>query len=150
MVSLRLSSKFLTQWRSLAAARSSLYALAGVITVPLFLPSPDRLCFCQPGVIWQMNTMTYKEYEARIEYSEGDGCFIGHIILEYPTLTTAHNTASLDHLCYTAIMRVQNPHDHFFRNSFGRIEIARNYVEEYLPGAVHERPFSLSLFSIRA
>ncbi len=30
-------------------------------------------------------------------------------------------------------MTVQNPHDRFFRESFGRIEIARNYLEEYLP-----------------
>ncbi len=26
-----------------------------------------------------MNTMTFKEYAARIEYSDEDGCFIGHI-----------------------------------------------------------------------
>lgn len=26
-----------------------------------------------------MNTMTYKGYAARIEYSEDDGCFVGHI-----------------------------------------------------------------------
>jgi predicted HicB family RNase H-like nuclease len=26
-----------------------------------------------------MNTMTYKGYAARIEYSDEDGCFIGHI-----------------------------------------------------------------------
>ncbi len=26
-----------------------------------------------------MNTMTYKGYAARIDYSNGDGCFIGHI-----------------------------------------------------------------------
>lgn len=26
-----------------------------------------------------MNTMTYQGYTARIEYSEDDGCFIGHI-----------------------------------------------------------------------
>ena len=26
-----------------------------------------------------MNTMTYRGYAARIEYSEEDGCFIGHI-----------------------------------------------------------------------
>jgi len=26
-----------------------------------------------------MSTMTYKEYAARIEYSDEDGCFIGHI-----------------------------------------------------------------------
>jgi predicted HicB family RNase H-like nuclease len=26
-----------------------------------------------------MNTMTYKNYAARIEYSNEDGCFIGHI-----------------------------------------------------------------------
>ena len=30
-------------------------------------------------------------------------------------------------------MTVQNPHDHFFRSSFRRPEIARNYLEEYLP-----------------
>ncbi|MFZ1397957.1 MAG: Rpn family recombination-promoting nuclease/putative transposase [Candidatus Promineifilaceae bacterium] len=30
-------------------------------------------------------------------------------------------------------MTVQNPHDRFFRESFGRLEIARNYLEEYLP-----------------
>ncbi|MBE2202046.1 MAG: Rpn family recombination-promoting nuclease/putative transposase [Anaerolinea sp.] len=30
-------------------------------------------------------------------------------------------------------MTVQNPHDRFFRESFGRIEVARNYLEEYLP-----------------
>lgn len=30
-------------------------------------------------------------------------------------------------------MTVQNPHDRFFRESFGRIEIARDYLEEYLP-----------------
>ncbi|MBE2200733.1 MAG: Rpn family recombination-promoting nuclease/putative transposase [Anaerolinea sp.] len=30
-------------------------------------------------------------------------------------------------------MSIQNPHDHFFRESFGRVEIARNYLEEYLP-----------------
>ncbi len=27
-----------------------------------------------------MNTMNYKGYPARIEYSEEDGCFIGHIV----------------------------------------------------------------------
>lgn len=27
-----------------------------------------------------MNTMTYKNYPARIEYSEEDGCFVGHIV----------------------------------------------------------------------
>ncbi len=27
-----------------------------------------------------MNTMTYKGYAARIEYSEDDGCFVGHIV----------------------------------------------------------------------
>lgn len=27
-----------------------------------------------------MNTMTYKSYSARIEYSEEDGCFVGHIV----------------------------------------------------------------------
>lgn len=26
-----------------------------------------------------MNTMTYKGYAARIEYSDDDGCFIGHV-----------------------------------------------------------------------
>lgn len=26
-----------------------------------------------------MNAMTYKGYAARIEYSDEDGCFIGHI-----------------------------------------------------------------------
>ncbi len=26
-----------------------------------------------------MNTMTYKDFAARVEYSEEDGCFIGHI-----------------------------------------------------------------------
>lgn len=26
-----------------------------------------------------MNTMTYKGFAARVEYSENDGCFIGHI-----------------------------------------------------------------------
>ena len=29
-------------------------------------------------------------------------------------------------------MTVQNPHDRFFRDSFGRLEIARSYLEEYL------------------
>lgn len=33
-------------------------------------------------------------------------------------------------------MSVQNPHDCFFRESFGRLEIARNYLEEYLPANV--------------
>ncbi len=33
-------------------------------------------------------------------------------------------------------MTVQNPHDRFFRDSFGRPEIARNYLEEYLPSDV--------------
>lgn len=27
-----------------------------------------------------MNTMMYKSYSARIEYSEEDGCFVGHIV----------------------------------------------------------------------
>ncbi len=27
-----------------------------------------------------MNTMSYKGYPARVEYSEEDGCFIGHIV----------------------------------------------------------------------
>jgi hypothetical protein len=30
-------------------------------------------------------------------------------------------------------MSVHNPHDRFFRESFSRPEIARNYLEEYLP-----------------
>jgi predicted transposase/invertase (TIGR01784 family) len=33
-------------------------------------------------------------------------------------------------------MTVQNPHDRFFRESFGRLEIVRNYLEEYLPAEV--------------
>ena len=27
-----------------------------------------------------MNTMTYKGFGARVEYSEEDGCFVGHIV----------------------------------------------------------------------
>jgi predicted HicB family RNase H-like nuclease len=27
-----------------------------------------------------MNTMTYQNYSARIEYSEEDSCFVGHIV----------------------------------------------------------------------
>ena len=27
-----------------------------------------------------MNSMTYKGYTARVEYSEEDGCFVGHLI----------------------------------------------------------------------
>jgi predicted transposase/invertase (TIGR01784 family) len=30
-------------------------------------------------------------------------------------------------------MSIHNPHDHFFRESFGRPEIVRSYLEEYLP-----------------
>jgi len=26
-----------------------------------------------------MNTMTYRGYAARVEYSEDDGCFVGHV-----------------------------------------------------------------------
>ena len=26
-----------------------------------------------------MNVMTYKDYSARIEYSDSDGCFVGHL-----------------------------------------------------------------------
>lgn len=37
-------------------------------------------------------------------------------------------------------MTVQNPHDRFFRESFGRLEIARNYLEEYLPSEVRVLP----------
>lgn len=35
-------------------------------------------------------------------------------------------------------MTVQNPHDRFFRDSFGRPEIARNYLEEYLPAELRQ------------
>jgi predicted HicB family RNase H-like nuclease len=27
-----------------------------------------------------MNTMTYRGYAARVEYSEDDGCFVGHVV----------------------------------------------------------------------
>jgi predicted transposase YdaD len=30
-------------------------------------------------------------------------------------------------------MSIHNPHDHFFRESFGRPEIVRSYLVEYLP-----------------
>lgn len=30
-------------------------------------------------------------------------------------------------------MTIHNPHDRFFRESFGRPEIVRNYLQEYLP-----------------
>ncbi|HFQ94894.1 MAG TPA: Rpn family recombination-promoting nuclease/putative transposase [Anaerolineae bacterium] len=30
-------------------------------------------------------------------------------------------------------MTVQNPHDRFFRESFGRVEVARSFLQEYLP-----------------
>ncbi|HSH02396.1 MAG TPA: Rpn family recombination-promoting nuclease/putative transposase, partial [Anaerolineae bacterium] len=30
-------------------------------------------------------------------------------------------------------MTIQNPHDHFFQQSFSHTHIARNYLEEYLP-----------------
>ena len=33
-------------------------------------------------------------------------------------------------------MTIQNSHDRFFRESFGRLHIARNYLEEYLPEPV--------------
>jgi predicted transposase YdaD len=33
-------------------------------------------------------------------------------------------------------MTISTAHDHFFRKSFGRVEIARNYLEEYLPAEV--------------
>ncbi len=35
-------------------------------------------------------------------------------------------------------MTVQNPHDRFFRESFGRIEIARDYLESYLPDELRQ------------
>lgn len=45
-------------------------------------------------------------------------------------------------------MTVQNPHDRFFRESFGRPEIARNYLEEYLPPGL--RPlFDLSEMNLQ-
>jgi predicted transposase/invertase (TIGR01784 family) len=36
-------------------------------------------------------------------------------------------------------MTIQNPHDHFFRDSFGRAEVARNYLEEYLPAPLRQQ-----------
>ena len=30
-------------------------------------------------------------------------------------------------------MTVQNPHDKFFRESFSRVEVVRNFLQEYLP-----------------
>ena len=33
-------------------------------------------------------------------------------------------------------MTIATAHDRFFRKSFGRAEIARNYLEEYLPAEV--------------
>ncbi|MCP4425221.1 MAG: hypothetical protein GY803_12060 [Chloroflexi bacterium] len=49
-------------------------------------------------------------------------------------------------------MTVQNPHDRFFRDSFGRPEIARNYLEEYLPAEVirGEIWLRVSLATLRA
>ncbi|HUM70196.1 MAG TPA: Rpn family recombination-promoting nuclease/putative transposase, partial [Chloroflexota bacterium] len=44
-----------------------------------------------------------------------------------------HLLARSPHPRYNSPMTVQNPHDRFFRDSFGRPEIARNYLEEYLP-----------------
>lgn len=35
-------------------------------------------------------------------------------------------------------MTVQNPHDKFFRDSFSRLNIARGFLEEYLPPDVHD------------
>ena len=35
-------------------------------------------------------------------------------------------------------MTVQNPHDKFFRESFSRVEVARNFLEEYLPVEISE------------
>ncbi|MCC6603506.1 MAG: Rpn family recombination-promoting nuclease/putative transposase [Anaerolineae bacterium] len=35
-------------------------------------------------------------------------------------------------------MTVQNPHDRFFRESFSRPDIVRNYLEEYLPANVRD------------
>lgn len=35
-------------------------------------------------------------------------------------------------------MSVQNPHDRFFRQSFGRPDIARNFLEEYLPSELRQ------------
>jgi predicted transposase/invertase (TIGR01784 family) len=37
---------------------------------------------------------------------------------------------------YNPLMTISTAHDHFFRKSFGRVEIARNYLEEYLPAEV--------------
>lgn len=33
-------------------------------------------------------------------------------------------------------MSIQNPHDRFFRESFGRLDVVRNYLEEYLPSQI--------------
>jgi len=37
---------------------------------------------------------------------------------------------------YNPIMTITIAPDHFFRKSFGRVEIARNYLEKYLPAGV--------------
>ena len=37
---------------------------------------------------------------------------------------------------YNPAMTVHNPHDRFFRESCGRVHIARNYLEEYPPQPV--------------
>jgi hypothetical protein len=33
-------------------------------------------------------------------------------------------------------MTIATAHDRFFRKSFGQVEVARNYLEEYLPAEV--------------
>lgn len=33
---------------------------------------------------------------------------------------------------------LQNPHDKFFKQSFGRKEVARSFIQEYLPGKLHK------------
>ena len=35
-------------------------------------------------------------------------------------------------------MAIQHPHDNFFRKSLGRTEMARNYLEEYLPPEIRQ------------
>ena len=34
---------------------------------------------------------------------------------------------------------INNPHDKFFKESFGRKEVARSFIQEYLPETLHNQ-----------
>ena len=47
-------------------------------------------------------------------------------------------------------MKIQNPHDKFFKETFGKVEVAKDFLNNYLPDSIINLNYSQQLNNMQS